>query len=240
MENQEGSQTLLGTDRLKALSKEKRDRVLDAVEEEILSVGYRAASTNEIAQRAGVSKGALFSYFPAKDVMFAAIVARHLEMARSHFVQHDFNQSGHSIMPRTHACDWVVSVLASIDKVCEVDPKFPEIAHALECLCNDKRAWELFASVGMSNVINWLRDEANAFVVGPAERAVQFFIAPAMQRARDAVARTDQAMVAIPAATSVIATLLMQYARTEPPIDRAQTHDFVAHAIVATLMEVGR
>jgi AcrR family transcriptional regulator len=39
--------------------------------------GYAAASTNLIANRAGVSIGSLYQYFRHKDDIFAAVIARH-------------------------------------------------------------------------------------------------------------------------------------------------------------------
>lgn len=40
--------------------------------------GYAAATTNRIAQRAGVSIGTLYQYFPNKDAILVALVHQHL------------------------------------------------------------------------------------------------------------------------------------------------------------------
>jgi AcrR family transcriptional regulator len=39
--------------------------------------GYRAASTNSIARRAGVSVGSLYQYFASREDIFRALAARH-------------------------------------------------------------------------------------------------------------------------------------------------------------------
>lgn len=66
---------LHGTDRFRSLDAKKRSVVLDAAADEFASFGYLAASTNRIAASAKISKGALFSYFPTKEMLFAGVVA---------------------------------------------------------------------------------------------------------------------------------------------------------------------
>jgi len=63
-----------GTDRFRALDSKKRAVVIDAASNEFASFGYLAASTNRIASSASISKGALFSYFPTKEMLFAGVV----------------------------------------------------------------------------------------------------------------------------------------------------------------------
>jgi AcrR family transcriptional regulator len=41
--------------------------------------GYDRASTNRIAEAAGVSIGSLYQYFPSKEALVAALLARHVE-----------------------------------------------------------------------------------------------------------------------------------------------------------------
>lgn len=63
-----------GTDRFRALDPKKRSVVIEAASQEFATFGYLAASTNRIAASAGISKGALFSYFPTKEMLFAGVV----------------------------------------------------------------------------------------------------------------------------------------------------------------------
>jgi len=61
---------------------QKRSRVtvetlLDATARVLTREGYDRASTNRIAARAGVSVGSLYQYFPNKEALVAALVARH-------------------------------------------------------------------------------------------------------------------------------------------------------------------
>lgn len=43
--------------------------------------GYAAGTTNRIAERAGVSVGTLYQYFPNKEALAVALLERHLELA---------------------------------------------------------------------------------------------------------------------------------------------------------------
>ena len=53
-----------------------RRRVLDAAEAVFAERGYRAATTREIAERAGIGKRMLFYYFPNKDAVYRAVLER--------------------------------------------------------------------------------------------------------------------------------------------------------------------
>jgi TetR/AcrR family transcriptional regulator len=53
-----------------------RLRVLDAAEVVFAERGYRAATTREIAERAGIGKRMLFYYFPNKDAVYRAVLER--------------------------------------------------------------------------------------------------------------------------------------------------------------------
>lgn len=52
------------------------DRIIDACEQVLIGDGYAAASTNRIAERAGISKGSLYQYFPDKDAVILAVLVR--------------------------------------------------------------------------------------------------------------------------------------------------------------------
>jgi AcrR family transcriptional regulator len=54
------------------------DAILEAASQVFESYGYARASTNRIAERAGVSIGSLYQYFPNKDAILVALARRHL------------------------------------------------------------------------------------------------------------------------------------------------------------------
>jgi AcrR family transcriptional regulator len=53
------------------------ETLLDATARVLTRQGYDRASTNRIAVTAGVSVGSLYQYFPNKEALVAALVARH-------------------------------------------------------------------------------------------------------------------------------------------------------------------
>lgn len=58
---------------------ERREHILDVASEVFVSEGYGAASMANIAARLGGSKATLYKYFPSKEVLFAAMLARKCE-----------------------------------------------------------------------------------------------------------------------------------------------------------------
>ena len=55
------------------------DRILDAAARIFHECGYSGATTNAIADEAGVSVGSLYQYFPNKDALLVALTRRHIE-----------------------------------------------------------------------------------------------------------------------------------------------------------------
>jgi AcrR family transcriptional regulator len=55
------------------------DRILDAATRIFHEQGYARATTNDIADEAGVSVGSLYQYFPNKDALLVALTQRHIE-----------------------------------------------------------------------------------------------------------------------------------------------------------------
>ncbi|MGZ4902519.1 MAG: TetR/AcrR family transcriptional regulator [Halobacteriota archaeon] len=55
---------------------EARNRIVNAAQVAFSEKGYDQTTMEEIAQRLGVSKGALYLYFPSKEELFRAITAQ--------------------------------------------------------------------------------------------------------------------------------------------------------------------
>ncbi|MFO7558911.1 MAG: TetR/AcrR family transcriptional regulator [Desulfobacterales bacterium] len=59
-------------------SRETVEVILEAATQVFIQMGYSAGTTNRIAERAGVSIGSLYQYFPNKDAILASLAERHL------------------------------------------------------------------------------------------------------------------------------------------------------------------
>ena len=64
---------------LQARSMATVDAILSAAAQVLKRKGYAAATTDRIAERAGVSVGSLYQYFPNKDAILVALAERHID-----------------------------------------------------------------------------------------------------------------------------------------------------------------
>jgi AcrR family transcriptional regulator len=55
------------------------DAVITAAAQVLIDRGYESATTARIAERAGVSIGSLYQYFPNKEALIAALIERHAD-----------------------------------------------------------------------------------------------------------------------------------------------------------------
>lgn len=53
--------------------------ILDAAARVLIKDGYEAFSTNRVAEKAGVSVGSLYQYFPNKESLIAQLMERHVQ-----------------------------------------------------------------------------------------------------------------------------------------------------------------
>ncbi len=63
------------------------DVILDAAARILVKDGYEAFTTNRVAERAGVSVGSLYQYFPNKESLLAELMRRHVDELEHGFVE---------------------------------------------------------------------------------------------------------------------------------------------------------
>ena len=68
------------------LDQEKQQRIIKAALEEFGTKGFKAASTNAIAEAAHIGKGMLFYYFGSKEELFDFLCEYTIEFARNEFL----------------------------------------------------------------------------------------------------------------------------------------------------------
>lgn len=83
------------------------DSVLEAATDCFDKLGLKSTTTNKIAERAGVGIGSLYRYFPDKNSLLQATLAKYTEQNRIYFVQSLENLKGR---PLDQAIDQMISL----------------------------------------------------------------------------------------------------------------------------------
>lgn len=97
------------------------DALVEATARVLVKEGFDKASTNRIAEVAGVSVGSLYQYFPGKEALVAAVIERH---------QHEIMQTvrGELAMILTQPVEKAVRKLVAVAvKAHRVDPKLHRV-----------------------------------------------------------------------------------------------------------------
>ena len=77
--------------------------LIDATARLLVKEGFDTASTNKIAQDAGVSIGSLYQYFPGKEALVAAVIDRHNDQVMQVVRQASANVTALAPAPRRGA-----------------------------------------------------------------------------------------------------------------------------------------
>lgn len=80
------------------ISDQKRERVFESAMREFAAQGYVAANINTIAENAGISIGAMYTYFPSKENLYLAISERGVEIYREIIGELDMKQDFYGIV----------------------------------------------------------------------------------------------------------------------------------------------
>lgn len=120
-------------------SQQTLDLILDTAAELFVGVGYENATTNAIAEKAGISIGTLYRYFPDKDAVLKALADR-------------YQQQSHNLFETLFVADakyLPIEILLDrlIDPYLDMYRKYPVYAHIL--LGADVSADIAAASCGM-------------------------------------------------------------------------------------------
>src|SRR6201992_634700 len=82
---------------VQARSSASVEAILDATIQVLLSVGKERLTTTKVAQRAGVSVGTLYQYFPNKSALLQAALKRHLDEVAEAVERACRAQKGHTL-----------------------------------------------------------------------------------------------------------------------------------------------
>jgi TetR/AcrR family transcriptional regulator, mexJK operon transcriptional repressor len=165
-------------------SVDKAAAVLAGAREIFLALGFSASTTDMIQQAAGVSKSTVYSHYPNKEALFAAMVEAECQHSIETLRKLKFSDKGLEPILQETACAYLDIVLApeslALFRVVVAEaPRFPELARRFylagpgamngivaELLDRDMSKDELdFSSVGRDAAaalfINMVRGEAH-------------------------------------------------------------------------------
>lgn len=107
------------------------DHILDAAVRVLVQDGYDVASTNRIAQEAGISIGALYHHFPNKEAVVAALVERFTVDAERFILERMMEVVGesYSVIARTMLEAYVGFLRRQKDLVRVIVEQIPRLGH---------------------------------------------------------------------------------------------------------------
>ena len=104
-----------------ARSRAMVELILDATARVLIEEGFARASTNRVAERAGISVGSLYQYFPSREALVSAVGRRHTERLKGS-LEMTLTQNDHLDL-RT-AC---TKVLRAVSMAHQVDPELNRV-----------------------------------------------------------------------------------------------------------------
>jgi AcrR family transcriptional regulator len=104
-------------------SQQTVDVLLEATARVLVKTGYDRASTNRIAEEAGVSVGSLYQYYPNKEALVAALIERHSGQIRA-LVLEQMGRVACAPLPEA-----VRVVVAAVFEAHLLDPKLHQTLH---------------------------------------------------------------------------------------------------------------
>jgi AcrR family transcriptional regulator len=101
--------------RHQALAVARREHILGAAREAFFELGLEGASLREIAKRAGYTAGAIYSYFPSKEEVYATLLAESLERLNGRVAQAELPEAAATSGPTSAADELRLRALAFFD-----------------------------------------------------------------------------------------------------------------------------
>jgi len=121
-------------------SRETVEVILEAATQIFIKMGYSAGTTNRIAERAGVSIGSLYQYFPNKDAILVSLAEQHLDESVDRIIR-----MLDSYLKKNTGIDQLIGKM--IEAMVDMHMKAPELHRVLfEEAPLPKKLWEKMIS----------------------------------------------------------------------------------------------
>jgi TetR/AcrR family transcriptional regulator, transcriptional repressor of aconitase len=107
----------------------RHEQILEAAQRCFAQYGYEGATVARLEQATGLSRGAIFNYFPDKEALFLAVAVRSSERMTSIWLEHGFRALLDALVNEDP--DWLAVQLESIRRV-RTDEKFQRLVEEHE------------------------------------------------------------------------------------------------------------
>jgi TetR/AcrR family transcriptional regulator, transcriptional repressor of aconitase len=107
----------------------RHEQILEAAQRCFARFGYEGATVARLEEATGLSRGAIFNYFPDKEALFLAVVIRTGERMTSIWLERGFRALLEELVHQDP--DWLAVQLESIRRV-RTDPKFQRLVEEHE------------------------------------------------------------------------------------------------------------
>jgi TetR/AcrR family transcriptional repressor of mexJK operon len=93
------------------LSESKRQQIIDGARDVFMAKGFAAASMEQIAKAAGVSKGTLYNYFENKEMLYVALIQGECCKSEHHELPAHFSDTPPEQVLEQIGQQWLISLL---------------------------------------------------------------------------------------------------------------------------------
>jgi len=146
--------------------------ILEATTQLLIERGYAATTTNHIAERAGISIGSLYQYFPNKEAIAVELLQRHIVNGPS-FMASQVAQS------MKNQCGPAKIVKCAIEAACDHHTDNPALHKVLEeevpHPAHIREAIKLNENLYVEALANWIEQQRPLQVSNPAVAARMIF-----------------------------------------------------------------
>lgn len=191
------------------------DVILSATARVLVKHGYDRASTNKIAEAAGVSVGSLYQYFPSKEALVAAVIERHIG-AMADMLQASFIRL--APLPLRKAARELVGLMIEVHRI---DPKLHRVLVEQAPRVGDLEKLERLDEHAISLVRLYLEAHRSEIRVSDLDLAAFMAVSCVEAMTHIAVLRRPE-LLSEPQFEDEVAAMVVRYLEGDAPPPRAK------------------
>jgi AcrR family transcriptional regulator len=168
---------------LQARSKLMVETILDATARILVEEGFSRTTTNRVAERAGISVGSLYQYFPSREALVAGVAQRYSETMKATL---------ETLQAQTQAEDLESALRILLDGISKAHAANPALSHVLAAelpRLGDMQWRDDIASRGISIAEQVLTSHKSQLRKGLDVKNAAFVVAKASEAIMDGIAQ---------------------------------------------------